>query len=185
MNRVVSPSLWRNTFKKSTKCSLPRESSCKMNERDRHAYVPRGIPWHRNLLSNVLNRSATNYVVKPTNTTAWSWNQPDPKKLMFRFTLDCSIWYLNGEIWVVCGFSGGRQCNIFIGCKLHGCISAKFGKTPQTGAIESYATVAQHGTGIFSYFCAHFGMFGRCGIILPRFRLRRQLQYRTALVKVW
>mgnify|MGYP001804542603 CR=1 FL=1 len=29
--------------------------------------------------------------------------------------------------------------------------------------------------------CAHFGIHGRCGIILPQLRLRGQLQNRTAL----
>ena len=33
----------------------------------------------------------------------------------------------------------------------------------------------------FSHVCAHFGILGRCGIILSQFGLRRQLQYRTAL----
>mgnify|MGYP001804250045 CR=1 FL=1 len=33
---------------------------------------------------------------------------------------------------------------------------------------------------VFSYVCAHFGVFGRRRIILLRFRLRGQLQYRTA-----
>ena len=33
----------------------------------------------------------------------------------------------------------------------------------------------------FSYVCAHFGIHGRCGIILSRLWLRGQLQYRTAL----
>ena len=32
-----------------------------------------------------------------------------------------------------------------------------------------------------SHVCAHFGILGLCGIILSRFRLRGQLQYRTAL----
>ena len=35
---------------------------------------------------------------------------------------------------------------------------------------------------IFSDGCAHFGIHDRCGIILPRLRLRGQLQYRTALI---
>ena len=33
----------------------------------------------------------------------------------------------------------------------------------------------------FPHVCAHFGICGRHGIILPRLRLRGQLQYRTAL----
>ena len=35
----------------------------------------------------------------------------------------------------------------------------------------------------FSTCLCHFGIHGRCGIILPRFWLRGQLQNRTALVK--
>ena len=35
---------------------------------------------------------------------------------------------------------------------------------------------------IFSHVCAHFGIRGRCGIILPRLWLRGQLQNCTALV---
>ena len=38
-----------------------------------------------------------------------------------------------------------------------------------------------HWTRFFSYICAHFGILRRCRIILSRFRLRGQLQYRTAL----
>ena len=34
---------------------------------------------------------------------------------------------------------------------------------------------------VFSHVCAHFGICGRCGIILSQFWLRGQLQYRTAL----
>ena len=34
---------------------------------------------------------------------------------------------------------------------------------------------------IFPHVCAHFGIHGRCGIVLPRLRLRGQLQNRTAL----
>ena len=34
---------------------------------------------------------------------------------------------------------------------------------------------------IFSNVCAHFGILRRCRIILSRFRLRGQLQYRSAL----
>ena len=36
----------------------------------------------------------------------------------------------------------------------------------------------------FSHVCAHFGIHGRCGIILSRLRLRGQLQYRTALILI-
>ena len=35
---------------------------------------------------------------------------------------------------------------------------------------------------IYPHVCAHFGIHSRCGIILPRLRLRGQLQNRTALV---
>ena len=35
---------------------------------------------------------------------------------------------------------------------------------------------------IFSLVCAHFGIHGRHGIILPRLRIRGQLQNRTALI---
>ena len=34
---------------------------------------------------------------------------------------------------------------------------------------------------IFPHACAYFGTHSRCGIILPRLRLRGQLQNRTAL----
>ena len=100
--------------------------------------------------------------------------------------------------WAVCGllcrYSVSWQCNIFVGCKQHKRISAKLRKPtiwnhmPPWLNRSSICPVIMRWwvrvlswTGFFSYVCAHFGIFRRCRIILSRFRLRGQLQYRTAL----
>ena len=108
----------------------------------------------------------------------------------------CSIdwgWVVCWQSRLLCGCNNYRQCNIFIGCKPQDRISHTVPK-PIT-LYKSLAEPVEHlpqylevvglsstWDRIFSHACAHFGICGRCGIILSRCWLRRQHQYRTALV---
>ena len=73
---------------------------------------------------------------------------------------------------LLCGCSNSRQFNIFIGC---------FGPTGRASANLEVVGLRPTWVRIFSHVSAHFDKYGRCGIILSRFRLRGQLQYRSAL----
>ena len=106
---------------------------------------------------------------------------------------------LGGLSAELCGYSTSGQCNIFIGCKPHGRTSHT-GRKPTTLKRAPSVAAAQpvenlpHNlkvmgssppwVSILSHICARFGMCGRHGIILSRFWLRGQLQYRTALVQL-
>ena len=92
---------------------------------------------------------------------------------------------------LLCGYSTSRQCNIFIGCKPHSRISVTFRNYYSSNhQLVEHQPLNCEDVGsrptwdkIFPHVCAHFGIHGRCGIVLPRLRLRGQLQNRTALVK--
>ena len=98
---------------------------------------------------------------------------------------------------LLCGYSTSQQCNIFIGCKPRSRISATFrnytymyiaiscrGSSGRASALKSWGRgFESHSGQDFSHVCGHFGISGRYWIILPRLRLRRQLQYSTALTQ--